>query len=814
MQKLIVTVEPLLRRIARRLPTSLRRFLGHSYRRHIRNSNPVAEAFVKGLPAPLKSNTVLYESFHGSSLACSPYAIFRTLLEDSAYSHLHHIWSITSNTSIPADLQNNPRVSFVRHNSLDYAQALAQAGTVISNSTLPTWYSRRAGQRYANTWHGVPLKRMFKLETSDNPTVHRNSQRNFLQTSHLFLPNDFTVDGLLAAADVKEACNGRIFPVGAPRVDQTLDQNTAQAVRKDLGVSDDHKIILIAPTWRGTLNDAQNQDTELQALLEKLQGLDPNHHTVFVQMHNFASTDLDGLRTPPKTLSTNQFLSAVDILITDYSSIMFDFLATGRPLILYAYDREEYGRTRGFNFALEELPATICDTPHEVMAAIEAPRPARDMKTFQTAKETLFPHEDGHATQRAIDALFAPLPERINTRPRLLIFTGNWKTNGITSSAINLLNALAERDLEVFVIAEGAPHLIHADAAANRAKLDPRIKFLFKAGPMVMTRSEHLQLQHFYKEQQFASDAHRDFLQGLFAREARRLFGDLHFDVAIDFSAYARFWNLVIGSASADRHVVYQHNDLLSEANQRFNTLFSVFANYSAFDAVVSVSEPTQALNYSNLKDYYPSPESAHAVRNLIAPERIREMAQEATAFSAPTPQTGAHFVTIGRLSPEKAHTRAIDAVAALRDEGIDVTLTIIGEGPLAEKLTAHTARLNLQNHILFAGQLDNPFPVLLAADCFLLSSDYEGQPMVLLEAMVLGKPIISTDIVGARSALEGVAAHFVPATDEGVAQGLRDFVEGRVAPISFDAETYCETVLQEFADTVLDASLPKKRAV
>ena len=794
-----------------RLPPSWRRGLGSLYRRvrYGPGQSVRARAYLKALEeARFEPDLVFYESFYGSSANCSPRALFEYLLEAPDFAHLHHVWSLRNPRSAPAFVKAHPRVRLVRTGSSAHARALANAGTLISNSTLPTWFVRRDAQTYVNTWHGIPLKRMFKHENADRPTVHGNSQRNFLQASRILLPNAFAAETLLGAADVREATRDRTFCLGAPRLDLTLDTDR-DALRAELGVRPEQKLVFFAPTWRGELGKVEQSVSMLDDLMADLRTLPSERFAVFGQMHNFMKSPVQTVRPVPEGLPTNRFLAAVDVLITDYSSIMFDVLPTGRQIILYVYDRKDYERQRGFYFDLEEIPAQICYRPQEVISALETGTDSREMPQYAAAAQRFFPHEDGRATERAVAAIFAPATPRAEqpdrSRPRVLFFGGGWKNNGITTSMLNLLEALADYDMDVYVATEGASLEKTQEHVANLQRVPEHVRLLHKAGPIATSRAERAQLERFYRANAVTDAAHGAALQALFRREARRLFGDLDFDAAIDFSGYARYWSLLIAATPARRHAIYQHNDLHSEARKRFDLLNGVFATYRWFDRIVSVSEETRQLNLHNLSQTYPSPDCSVSVANMISPDRIRLQARAPLPEGLALPEGVPLFAMAGRLSPEKAPDRAIQALARLRDDGLDAGLVLMGTGPLQEDLERLIARTGLQDRVVLAGHVENPFSVIARADCFLLSSDYEGQPMVLLEALTLGKPVIATDIAGARGVLGTVYGHLVPADIDGVAAGMRAFLEGQIpADPAFDAEDYCRTALQEFFDRVL----------
>ncbi|MGR3762454.1 CDP-glycerol glycerophosphotransferase family protein (plasmid) [Roseobacteraceae bacterium NS-SX3] len=789
------------------MPSGLRRKIGRFYRARVEVPKSPAHpeyVYIKALEQEaLQPALFLYESFHGSSMNCSPRAIFDALLADPAQAHLQHVWALKRRGNVPDALRNHPNLRFVVSGSAEYARLLATAGTIISNSTLPTWYLRRDGQSYVNTWHGVPLKQMFKYENAAHPTVHRNSQRNFLQASHILMPNTFTAEALLGSADVQEATAGRVVCIGAPRVDETLNADRA-ALRAELGLTEGQKLIFVAPTWRGDLGRAEKKAPMLDALLAALNGLHPEKHAVFAQMHNFTGTRAKGAQPVPAGMSTNRFMAAADVLISDYSSIMFDYLATGRQLILYVYDRAEYEELRGLNTPLEDLPAQLCMRPGEVIEAIAAGPRADALPQYSAARERFFPLEDGKAASRALMAISAPPPPRIRKRPRVVFFGGGWKNNGITSSLLNLLGALQAYDLDIYVLTEGKPLESSEELLGNLRRAGPRVRLIHRAGAFLRSPEENSQLERFYAANTFDSPEHEAAVAAIFRREARRLVGDMEFDAAVDFSGYARYWSLLTAMLPAQRHAIYQHNDMRSEADKRFDVLNGVFSTYKWFDAIASVSDETRRVNADNLQPYYAAPDCAVTVRNVIDPARIRALAAAPPSKNLQLPHDKPVFVMAGRLSQEKAQDRAIRALAELRAAGREALLVIMGTGPLEEQLQAEARAAGVADLVFFAGHVDNPFPVIAQGSCFLLSSDYEGQPMVLLEAMTLGKPVIATDIPGARSVLGANQGHLVPASVAGVAQGMQHFIDGKIPGADFRAEQYCQDALQDFFDRVL----------
>ena len=123
----------------------------------------------------------------------------------------------------------------------------------------------------------------------------------------------------------------------------------------------------------------------------------------------------------------------------------------------------------------------------------------------------------------------------------------------------------------------------------------------------------------------------------------------------------------------------------------------------------------------------------------------------------------------------------------------------IIGHGPLRAELQALINTLGLSLVAFVVGPFPNPFPILAASDCFVLSSNYEGQPMVLLEAALAGMPIVSVEFDSVHDALPDSAIRIVPQSDEGLAEGMRAFLRGDVRPSVLNGVAYNRAAVVEF---------------
>jgi CDP-glycerol glycerophosphotransferase len=775
---------------------------------------------------PIQRKTVLLESYFGASVSCNPYAIFRTLQTLPAYRDWKFLWVIDRNASVPTSVSADQRVCFVRRESDAYRRHLASAEYLVSNSTFPTYFVRRPDQLYLNTWHGTPLKTMGR-DIKSTFMERENTARNFLHATHLLSPNRHTSETLIDRYDIRDTFSGELLETGYPRIDLTLRAGSREkaALRATLGLSANEKVVLYAPTWRGRLGQTRSESKTIEGVIRALRRLPCR---VLFRGHYFVERRLgrgswrDCL--VPADVDTNELLSIVDVLITDYSSIFFDYLPTGRPLCFYAYDLEQYESERGMYFPLTEMPGAIFREPQalaeNVRQLLEGTTAPDDR--YDDARLRFCPHEDGRASQRAVEAFFASntltrSARHPSVKPSLLMYPGALMPNGITTSFLNLTFHLANTDCSTTSAIDTGNVALFAERREQLGRVAEGVSLLGRPGRMVVTEEDWRVVLYFDYRHDFAGPAMRERYHEIFAREYRRLFGDAHFDTLIEFSGYSVYWSSVLGAAPTGRKLIYQHNDMISEWRHRFPSLESVFRIYEWYDNIIAVSQATMELNRQNLAaDFQVPKDKFFYSRNLQNPEEIlRQAAEPLTAadhlrfFADRTPV----FVTVGRLSAEKDQAKLIRAFAALRADHPHARLLVIGDGPLRPQLQKLIASLGQNSHIHLLGQQSNPHKWLACASCFVLPSNYEGQPMVLFEALILGKPIIATNITGNRSVLDSQTALLVDNNESALRQGMRDFLDGLVPAPAFDIASYNRQALREFLDLALHAPITKHRA-
>lgn len=781
--------------------------------------------------SPIDEKIILYQSFQGKSMTGNPYAIFKNLISQDEFSKYTHVWAMDSDMIIQPFYEKHPNVIFVEIDSMEYIKYLATAKYLINNTSFPYYFQKNQGQVYINTWHGTPLKTLGTDIKDTKVSAHSNIQRNLLQVDYLVSQNKFTYEKLLNSHDCQSIYNGKILDIGYPRIDLTINHNNNN-IKSILSIEEGKKVILYAPTWRGKVGTETDTSKILLNDLEHIKSKVTDEYIVLLKAHYFTYNYFkeNGCEhlCVPEYVDSNELLSVVDILITDYSSIFFDFLATENPVIFYSDDYEDYEKTRGFYIPYETMPGPICRNIDDLIETIVN---IDDIKVkynnnYSDFLKTYCYNDDGLSTERLINIVFnnASSNKMIQLdktdKIKILIHCGSFANNGITISAINLLNELDYEQYDVTLTTSGRNHQCKK---VNLDKLNPNVKTIHRIGSLNKTLWEGF--KH-YLIRQLHIKSKAFFPSKLYEREIRRIIGNSEFDIGIDFGGYNILWSLLIAFGPFKKKIIYQHNDMIMEYNKVINgklrhrkNLSVIFSLYSLYDTVVSVSKSAMESNKKNLQEYYGKSDVKY-VNNLINYKRILSLKDKGdylqyhnknylvlekhdnndilTALKVNTELT--NFINIGRFSPEKGQEKLIIAFSQLKEVYKNIKLYIVGEGILEEELKKLVNTLEISDDIIFTGQINNVFPLINLCDCFVLSSNYEGQGLVLLESLVLDKPTISTDVTGAHSVLENGYGLLVDNSIEGIKEGMKKYLEeGTISSKKFDYKEYNKQALEMF---------------
>ena len=766
----------------------------------------------------LRQNTILWESNHGATVSCHPLALFRHVVDLPEFSGYRHVWAVNDPAVVPDDVRERSNVFFAAPHSDLYLRVLATASHVVNNVSFPPYYMRREGQRYLNTWHGTPLKTLGK-DMRGPAMEHSNLARNFLHASHIMSPNAHTSWALVERHDLTGIFKGKIQVTGSPRLDRmvTGGGTLRESIRESLNVPGGLPIVLYAPTWRGSTTD---RVLDRDALLADLQALASDSYQLVFRAHRLTEKLLAGLdlgvTVVPPEIDTSDLLSAVDVLVTDYSSIAFDFLPAKRPIVYYAYDYEEYAAERGLYLDLEDMPGQACykrqDLGLLVRDALSGSH-AAFKEQYAAAVEQFAPHEDGGACARVTDFFFfdsgtGMAPWATTPATPVALFHHSLIPNGISTSFRNLAGSLTGEIRKVLVV---EPHVLNKDQGRlSQFDLLPKdVQLIGRVGGHAFRPEERWLHDRFNRTHRLDSPEQQRIYATAMKREFYRIFGAAEFQSVVEFDGYSPFWTalLAAGGSPGTKRSIYLHNDMLNELKMKFANLEGVFRLYPEFDRLLSVSESLGHANARNVGTAFDVDRSLFGYsNNQIDAESVLEKssAQLDPDIADWFAGAGQNVMAIGRLSPEKDHAKLINAFVRFRATHPDTNLLIIGEGPLRPDLERQIQSLDAGHYIRLAGQRLNPYPALARASALVLSSLHEGQPMVLFEAMILQRPIICADLPGPKDMLQDRYGLIVENSQDGLLTGLTRLAEGNLPTETFDAAAYAKEAGYQFLAAVL----------
>lgn len=353
---------------------------------------------------------VLYDSYTGKQYSDSPRALHEELVRRGA--DVEHLWVVRDGQVDPP-----PTAKPVRLRGAEWYEAMARSRYIITNAHLPEWFVRREGQVVVQTWHGTPLKRIgHDIEDVQfaNKRYLEKVAKEAPNWSYLVSPNAFSTPILRRAFRYE----GEIIETGYPRNDVLASPDRdvlAAQVRERLGLPADKRVVLYAPTWRDdNYYGPGKYRLDLRLDLERAAEVLGEDHVLLIRRHpNVVDTVPEGTSGFVRDVSgypdIAELFLAADVLMTDYSSLMFDYANTGRPILFFTYDLEHYrDELRGFYFDFEEeAPGPLLSTSDEV---IEALRNIDEVAQAYAEPYARFTQrfcelDDGKAASRVVDRM-------------------------------------------------------------------------------------------------------------------------------------------------------------------------------------------------------------------------------------------------------------------------------------------------------------------------------------------------------------------------------------------------------------------------
>ena len=365
---------------------------------------------------PVKKDLVVFESNVGKSVSDSPKVIYDKLKE---YSNAYQIvW--VSNKQFPF---NDPNVITVKRLSPEYYHYLSRAKYWVNNQNFPHYITKPKDTIYIQTWHGTPLKKMLNdVESFEGRDAnYKNRVNNAIKYwDYLVSPSPYASRCFRSAFEFHK----EILEVGYPRNDIFYNEDIAyinnkkEKIKQRLGIQDERKIILYAPTFRDDeVNKAKKHIINLQIDLQQMKEQLSKDYILILRPHIIISnalqldSSLDNfVINGNKYNDISDLFLITDICITDYSSVMFDFANTKKPMLFFTYDLEHYRDSlRGFYFDFEnEAPGPLIKTNDSLIKSIKNIEQIQQQYQMKYEKfyDKFCSYENGTAAQSIVHKFF------------------------------------------------------------------------------------------------------------------------------------------------------------------------------------------------------------------------------------------------------------------------------------------------------------------------------------------------------------------------------------------------------------------------
>lgn len=364
---------------------------------------------------------VLFEVFMGRQYACNPRAIYEYMLGDLRFDDYKLIWAFRD-VEKAKKITQLERAEVVEMKSKEYFKTCAKAAIIVTNSNLDNRIIKKPGQIFLQTWHGTPLKKLRCDIVADsgnaNNSLDEIRYRNdvdVVRYDYFISPSKFCTEKFTSAFNLKNLGKADIIiETGYPRNDILINHSYEKIseIKAQYGIPEGKKIILYAPTFRDNNHDGSGYIYDTHINFDRLQRELGQEYVILFRAHYFVANQFDFTKYKGFVYDMSQidditdlYLIA-DVLVTDYSSVFFDYANLEKPMIFYMYDLEEYAdEIRGFYFDIDILPGPIVKDEDSLIREISVLDDWKKDEKYDRFNKKFNYLDDGNASKRVCEYL-------------------------------------------------------------------------------------------------------------------------------------------------------------------------------------------------------------------------------------------------------------------------------------------------------------------------------------------------------------------------------------------------------------------------
>lgn len=382
-----------------------------AYKKRMRQSK-AGLVFKNACRKAINNNKVLIDSQRGVNLNGNMFYLLKELLSNRSYGQLEIFVTFSKQNHRESFIElcsdnkiDVNKINFIKYNSRTYAKTLASSKYIFTDTSMPVYFIKRNQQIYVNTWHGTPLKHLGRDMEVDYHR-HGNLVKNFLAADYLVFQNRPMNSFMEKAYMYGRVAGNKVVYSGYPR-NEIFFRNKPCIDVANIKINNQQRIAYM-PTWRGHLDNIEVDEIGIAQRLNVLDESFTSDQIMFVKLHPYdrdsvSFDNFDHIYPFPAEKETYEFLSTCDVLVTDYSSVMFDYSASEKPIILYVYDEKKYLQDRGLYMRIEDLELPIAHDEKELIREIKESRFTSCPKEFVNAFNEF---DNEFASQRLCSFIF------------------------------------------------------------------------------------------------------------------------------------------------------------------------------------------------------------------------------------------------------------------------------------------------------------------------------------------------------------------------------------------------------------------------
>ena len=554
----------------------------------------ISDSYIRYCRQPLNEKLILLEAGQGKNINGNVFALLRELCRDPHWKDLTLFFTVRTEKQKEAqkrfEFYQLP-VKTVLHNSKEYCKILATAKYLITDNSFPAYFNKREGQIYLNTWHGTSFKTLGKSDIQNAKSL-ANIQKNYLMTDYALFANHFAEQVFMEDHMLNHLYQGKILFCDQPRNSVFFDETHMSSLRRKLNL-ENKQLIAYLPTWRGSGRTA-NVDAQKDILHKYLMQIDQQlreDQVFFVNLHFLLNSSLDfsqyqHIRTFPEEYETYDFLSICDILVTDYSSVFYDFAVTRRKIILFLYDLEQFMRERGTYFPIEELPFSAVYDPDSLIQEINTDTDTETSPALEKFRERFCPYCAADTPAKILRLIIEGNEDGLylehlsqNSQKLILVYGGLLKNPHLNRCLLEYLHTLCSNpDYQVVLCFSGT---VNANTVQFLSQLPDSAAYLALATKTAFSFFTRMKVALSLRNKYLALNSGKN-LEHCFQQEKQRIFYQLNPWKVIYFPNTANYMYRIISCFSCKKEAHMHHPYLVGQEKQHkmYQIMIEYFQKY------------------------------------------------------------------------------------------------------------------------------------------------------------------------------------------------------------------------------------------